>query len=214
MSFSLYATFNTAVAFGVTVGHNIFASTYWLFPLFLFYLLKLHDEKYSGLKAGVLIAMALHISPLYILQYGLLISLLIFIYIHIFKNIKNCCKQVYLVNLSRWILQSFSIVGLLSFYRIIHFYHLGMDYSRASSVSNFSYSISNFFNSFIFPNISIGTIQPGWCGTTWELNGYLGVTAIILALAGLMGGIRWWHTITILILWLASGASEWYHLMH
>ncbi|WP_165229034.1 hypothetical protein [Aquisphaera insulae] len=44
----------------------------------------------------------------------------------------------------------------------------------------------------------------------WESVRYLGPIVPSLALASLVRGWRWWHTLILLTLWLSAGATEWY----
>jgi hypothetical protein len=214
MAFSFYTTFSVAVFFGLTVGHGSILFMYWLYPMFLYLMLALEYDKYSGLKAGLLVAISLHITPIYTLQYGLIIALFVFLYIYIIKNRGLLLNKTYINRLANWILQLICITGVLTFHKVMYFYFIGSEFPRTIN-PNFNYTVSNFFNAFLYPNISIGTLQPGHpCGSTWEMNGYLGITAIVLFFVSLIGGIRWWHTLTVLILWASAGDNEWYYIMH
>jgi hypothetical protein len=61
--------------------------------------------------------------------------------------------------------------------------------------------------------------RPGWTadfnatsGVVFaELTCYVGPVVLLLALASLALGWRWWHTLTLVCLWLAIGSTEWYH---
>ncbi|AGA30929.1 hypothetical protein [Singulisphaera acidiphila] len=45
----------------------------------------------------------------------------------------------------------------------------------------------------------------------WESACYVGPLVILLALISLVHGWRWWHTMTVLCLWLAIGSVRWTH---
>ncbi len=45
----------------------------------------------------------------------------------------------------------------------------------------------------------------------WETACYVGPIVLFLALISLVQGWRWWHTLTILCLWLALGSVRWTH---
>lgn len=45
----------------------------------------------------------------------------------------------------------------------------------------------------------------------WETACYVGPIVLFLALISLVQGWRWWHTLTILCLWLALGSMRWTH---
>ncbi|QEH34440.1 hypothetical protein OJF2_29790 [Aquisphaera giovannonii] len=45
----------------------------------------------------------------------------------------------------------------------------------------------------------------------WEFARYVGPVVPLLALASLLRGWRWWHTLTLLTGWLSLGSWEWYH---
>lgn len=44
-----------------------------------------------------------------------------------------------------------------------------------------------------------------------ETTSYVGPVVVVLALASLAFGWRWWHTLTIVCGWLAIGSLQWYH---
>ncbi|MFO0957736.1 MAG: hypothetical protein U0800_09790 [Isosphaeraceae bacterium] len=46
---------------------------------------------------------------------------------------------------------------------------------------------------------------------SWETFTYIGPVAIVLAIASLRQGWRWWHTLTLICAWLAIGSVRWYH---
>ncbi len=45
----------------------------------------------------------------------------------------------------------------------------------------------------------------------WETSLYIGPVVVVLALASLAWGWRWWHTLAFLCGWLAAGSVSWYH---
>jgi hypothetical protein len=45
----------------------------------------------------------------------------------------------------------------------------------------------------------------------WETAGYVGPVVLGLTLVSLGRGWRWWHTLSLLSLWLALGSVEWFH---
>ncbi len=45
----------------------------------------------------------------------------------------------------------------------------------------------------------------------WETLWYVGPVVVVLAAASLIGGWRWWHTLTAVCIWLAAGSVAWYH---
>ena len=44
-----------------------------------------------------------------------------------------------------------------------------------------------------------------------ELTTYVGPIVVVLGLASLARGWRWWHTLTLVTGWLAIGSTQWYH---
>jgi len=60
------------------------------------------------------------------------------------------------------------------------------------------------------PNWS--TVIPGRHWATFiELTCYVGPVVVLLGLASLAWGWRWWHTLTLVAGWLAIGSLQWYH---
>jgi hypothetical protein len=55
-------------------------------------------------------------------------------------------------------------------------------------------------------------VIPGRYWATYEaLTSYVGPVVVLLGLASLVWGWRWWHTLTLASGWLAIGSVRWYH---
>ncbi len=61
------------------------------------------------------------------------------------------------------------------------------------------------------PSDWTSVISPQDGPTYVELNSYVGPVVVLLGLASLARGWRWWHTLTLVSGWFAIGSVRWYH---
>ena len=95
--FSFYVTSNTALAYHSAVGHLMF-QTFCFMPLLIFFLFRFNQDKWSGLKAAIVLGVAFNDSPMYMVQYGMLVLGCIYAYLFL-SNYKENARA-----LIRWII--------------------------------------------------------------------------------------------------------------
>ena len=78
--FALLLLVNLPLLFHLSAGHIIFY-VYYLFPLLLFYFLKFSDDKWAGIKAGIVFSLAFNDTPAYLLQYISITILLMYFFL-------------------------------------------------------------------------------------------------------------------------------------
>jgi hypothetical protein len=204
--FSFYVTANSAMIYHLTVGHLLFLNFYF-FPLLLFYLLTNEKDKWSGLKAGLIMAIAVNDSPAYMPQYAALI--LGFIYICLWlKGNKQDRKALF-----QWVLLFVPVCLALCFYRIVTILEFAHDYSRVNDLK-WHYSFMTLFTAYLVPYMKLSYISRVMAGGSWEICCYLGITTTVLWIRSISRGIRWWHIMAILVIWAAMGNDHYFHLMY
>lgn len=205
--FCFYVIANTAMIFHITVGH-LTMQTFWLMPLLFYFLLKFREDKWSGLKAAIVLGVAFNDSPNYMVQYGMLVLSCIYIYLFISN---------YRVNLSalvRWMVQFIPLFAALTFYRSITILQTALDYPRLSDWK-FHYESISLLKLYLFPYTELTRVAScEWCANTWEVCSYVGIVAFILFLASFRKGLRWWHGMIALLVWAGSGNDSYFHIMY
>ena len=204
--FSLYVTANPAMIYHLSVGHILFLNFY-LFPLLLYLLLSYKDDKWAGLKAGLVMAVAINESPAYMPQYATLILGSMFVWLCI-KNYKHAAKQ-----LLRWALLFVPVLLALSFYRIATVLELAHDYSRITGLT-WHYDLDVLLEAYLVPHTRLSFICSGLAGGCWEVCCYFGIAAFIFWVRNLIRGLKWHHIMTILIIWAAAGNDSYFHIMY
>ena len=205
--FAFYVTANPALAYHVAVGHSIF-QTYCFIPLLIYFLLRFKQDKWSGLKAAIVFGVAFIDSPNYIVQYGLLILGCLYAYFLI-TNFKSNSKSLFC-----WIALFIPIVLTLTFYRVVTILQIAIDYSRVSNLEA-HYGWISVLKFYLFPYTKLAVIDScQWCGSTWEVCGYVGIVAFVLTLVSFRQGYRWWHGMIIILVWAGIGNDSIFHIMH
>lgn len=206
--FCFYLIANPAMIYHLTVGHLVYLNFYF-FPLILYYLLRFREDIWSGLKAGLITALAINDSPAYIPQYILLILAGIFIYLFV-TNYKRHWR--YLLN---WALLFVPVLATLSIYRIIMILQVISDYPRITN-RVWHYSLKTVLEAYLVPHTKLVWITKGIPAgrTTWEICSYVGITGFILSIRNLSRGFRWWHAMIILLVWAAAGNDNYFYIMY
>jgi len=205
--FSLLFTFNLPLFFHLSAGHTIF-NVYYLIPFMVYYFFLFSDDRWSGLKSGAIFGLAFLDSPAYILQYIFVVMMFVYVWTF-FKNSFNGRAM-----LIRW-LTLFTLVTLTTIsYKIVAIYQVSNEFPRVSSLF-FHYSWADIFRSYFYPFTEIEKVfrtPPGVSGgscsqSTHEISAYLGVIGFILAVLSLKEGVRWWHSL-ILLLFVAGIGND------
>lgn len=208
--FVFFVTANPALAYHYTVGHLLF-QTFCFMPLLFYFLFRFNQDKWSGLKAAIVIGIAFNDSPGYIVQYGALILFCLYIYLLIF-NYKENAKM-----LLRWLVLFVPICAAITFYRTMTILPLAFDFPRITNLKvNFNWL--GLLKIYSFPFTKLGAIFPTdkYLSLSYahEVCSYAGITAFSLFLLSLRRGFRWWHAMTILLVWACSGNDSYFHIMY
>lgn len=206
--FCFFVIANPAVTYHTIVCHLLF-QTFWFMPWLLYYLLVFNKDRWAGLKAGVVFGMAFLDSPAYVVQYELAIIVCLWCWLCMLNKRS-------LSSLITWIVLFIPVVGTLVFYRAATIAATAVDFPRIAG-SQICYTPLTLVKAFLVPYHSVkfaDRFQQCDCATTWEICCYLGIVAIILAVASLRQGVRWWHVMIGIVLWATIGNCRWYHLMY
>lgn len=205
--FSFYVIANPALIYHITVGHFVFQPFYFM-PLLFYFLLRFKEDEWSGLKGAIVLGAAFNDSPAYIVQYGVLILICIYIYLYI-TNYKKDSKK-----LLRWIIIFIPVFLTLTFYRTMTILQIALDYPRVSNWRT-HYEWISLLKFYLFPHTELATVAScKWCATTWELCSYVGIVAFLLVLASFLQGFRWWHAMIALLVWAGIGNDSYFHIMY
>jgi hypothetical protein len=206
--FSIYSVANAAVAYHMTVGHLGFQN-FWLMPLLLYFTLRIRDDAWSGLKAGIVFGVAFDSLPSYVPQDALLVLAAIAI-LHLNK-LKDNFRAV-----TNWLLLFISVVGSLIFYRYVIIMGTAADFPRITNWK-IHYAISTLLKVFFYPYTDLHYLESSnvsFSIVIWELGCYLGIVATSLALAGLIKGLRWWHATILFLVWSMMGNDNAFYIMY
>lgn len=204
--FSFYATANSALIYHVAGGHLLFQS-FCFIPLAFYFLLRFNQDKWSGLKAAIVLGAAFNDSFIYMVQYGLLIVVCVYLYFLI-SNYKENSRA-----LMRWIAIFTPVFLALIFYRAITFWQIAVDYPRLSGWRA-HYQWIEVLKYYLFPYTKFQTAAScQLCATTPEVCSYIGIVAFIFTLISFRKGLKWWHGMMILLVWAGIGNDSYFHIM-
>lgn len=161
------------------------------------------------MKAAVVLAVAFNDSPLYVVQYGMLILGGMYIYIYLTEYKENSRK------LQRWILLFIPVFMAATFYRTITILQIALDFPRISGFRT-HYEWASLLKLYFYPYFKNAMILPqnGYCGASPEACSYVGIIAFSLTLFSLRRGFRWWHLMIILLIWAQMGNDSHFHIMY
>ena len=205
--FALLVVFNLPLFFHLSAGHIVFY-VYYLFPLMLYYFLRSSDDGWSGVKAGVIFGLAFLDTPVYVLQYFSVVMVLVYFWFVMKANFYGR-KMLY-----RWLILFTLVVLTIISYQVIAIYQVSNEFPRLSNLI-FHYSWLDVFRSYFYPFTEIEKVfitPPGVSGgscsqSTHEISAYLGVIGFTLVIVSLKNGIKWWHSI-ILLLFIAGLGND------
>ena len=207
--FALLVISNSAILFHLSAGHFNFLN-YYLIPIILYYFILFDKDKWSGLKAGILLGIAFNENPTYLVQFLILILSTIGIF-HFFKSSGEIKKKIFF-----WILTFLPVFGMIiSFHLIALLYTIG-DFPRSSS-KIFFYPIETIIKSFFYPFIDIDKkafsdpagVSAGSCSRSTHENAmYVGILSIPFIIASFYKGIKWWHVVSFILILCAIGNNS------
>lgn len=205
--FCFYTIANPAMIFHVSGGHLTF-QTFWLMPLAFYFLLRFGQDKWSGLKAAIVLGAAFNESPMYMVQFGMLILGAMYVFLFV-SNYRTNSKP-----LARWAAIFIPVFLALIFYRTITTLQIALDYSRVSDWKT-HYQWISLLKFYLFPYTKDMVIAScKWCATSSEVCSYVGFVAFVLSIASFRKGFRWWHGMIILLVWAGIGNDSYFHIMY
>lgn len=206
--FALYTVANPSVAYHIAAGHLCFLN-FWFMPWALYYLLRIKDDKWSGLKAGIVCGLAFVSCAMYVVQDAALIFAGLFIWFWL-KSKKEDSRAF--VN---WIILFLPAFGTLVAYRLVAILYTARDFSR---ITNWPvhFDLGSLLQYYFYPFTGLSVVKNigGVTLTTWELCCYLGSVSVILLGISLKKGLRWWHVTWAMLIWAMAGNDSIYYLMY
>ncbi|MFA5779103.1 MAG: hypothetical protein WC947_03090 [Elusimicrobiota bacterium] len=211
--FAIFVVTNAAVLIHISAGHMF--SVYYLTPLLFYYFLRFKEDAWSGLKAAVVYGFAFNDIPNYTVQYMTVIIALLFCWFLFIGS-----KEVRLKML-RWLALFTVIILTLISYHLITILQIANEYPRISDLK-FHYSWDVILKTYFYPFTHIAKVfadPPGVSGgsatrSTHETACYVGIVSMLIALASFRRGLKWWHTITIILILAGVGNNAVYWPMY
>ena len=206
-TFALFTIANPAAAYMLTVGHGTYQN-FWFMPWLLYFLLRAREDRWSGLKAGLAFGLALTEHVPYIMQVGGLVLAGLFAW-------RAVCDRTDARAFGRWALRFVLMVGASVFYRVVTLFEIARDYARVNDLA-YHYDLKTWLTAYLSPMTTLDRMSgaTNWCGSAWELDAYLGITSVLLFALSLTWGFRWWHTLSLVMVWAAIGDDSAWHLTY
>ena len=206
-TFSILIVINLPLLFHLSAGH-IILYVYYLIPLLLYFLSRYSLDRWSGVKAGVLFGLMFNDTPAYLLQYISIIIGVIILHIIFFGSSINRRSII------RWLVLFLVVCMTLISYHIVTIYEVTKEFPRSSELF-FSYSWLDIFKAYFYPFIEIEKVFSTPAGvpgmscvrSTHEVAAYLGIIGFVLVVASLVNGVKWWHSL-ILLLFIAGIGND------
>lgn len=207
LAFAFYVTSNPALAYHCADGHLLF-QTFCFMPLLFYVLFRFNQDKWSGLKAAIVLGVAFNDSPIYMVQYGLLILGCIYVYLFVSNYKENARALIW------WIIIFIPVFLTLTFYRTITVLQIALDYPRVSDWKT-HYEWIALLKYYLFPYTELAEVAScKWCNNTTEVCSYVGIVAFIMVLVSFRQGFRWWHGAMLLLVWAGIGNDSYFHIMY
>jgi hypothetical protein len=203
--FALLVVSNPAMAYHTTVGHLVF-QTFWFTPLLIYYLMRMHEDRYSGLKVGVILGIAFVDSPSYMVQYQCILVCILagFMLLRGNASVSHLWRFSYLF---------VPTILFLGFYRATNLLPIAFAYPRVPGIG-FHVQLWYALSAYFIPHTSLERLSAeNRFSVSWEVCCYLGTVGSLFWLAGLVRGIRWWHIMTLLVVWASLGSDAWFYPM-
>lgn len=202
--FAFYVTSNPALAYHCAVGHTF--QNFCFMPLLFYFLFRFNQDKWSGLKAAIVLGVAFNDSPIYMVQYGMLILGCLYVYLFV-SNYKENSRT-----LIRWMIIFIPVFLTLTFYRAITILQIALDYSRVLNWRT-HYEWIALLKYYLYPYTELAIVAPCKIGN-WEVCSYVGIVAFTMVLLSFWRGFRWWHGMMILLVWAGIGNDSYFHIMY
>jgi hypothetical protein len=197
--FAFYTIGNTAFSFHMTYGHHEYLTFMWM-PLFFNFLIFFRKDRWAGLKAGVVWALAFNESPAYIVQYSVLIGSIVFL-IFVIDHFKQGFDKKVVI---RWGALFVPSVLALTFYTATVIFFTARDFPRIS-MFRAHFSLDTLFTAYLIPIVEYQKIVDLWCCDSVNMSSYIGWIALFFFLISFVREIKWWHWITLLTFWAGIG---------
>jgi len=205
--FAFYITSNPALIYHLTPGHLNF-HTFCFMPLLFYFLFRFNWDKWSGLKAAIVLGVAVNDSVAYMVQYGALILACIYGYLFVSSYKENSRALV------RWIIIFIPVFLTLIFYRVVTVLQIALAYPRVLNWRT-HYEYISLLKYYLYPYTKIAQVAScEWCASSTEVCSYVGIVAFIMLLLSFRQGFRWWHGIMILLVWAGIGNDSYFHIMY
>lgn len=205
--FAILIVFNLPLFFHLSAGHIVFY-TYYLCPLMLYYFFRRSDDCWSGLKGGMIFSLAFLDTPIYVIQYFTVIMAMVFFWFFMKADVFG--RKI----LYRWLILFTLVVLTITSYQVVAIYQVTSQFPRISNLY-FHYSWFDVFRSYFYPFTEIERAFSAPAGvpgmscvrSTHEVASYIGVIGFVLVIYSFKNGIKWWHSV-ILLLFLAGLGNE------
>ena len=212
--FSILIVINLPLLFHLSAGHIIFY-VYYLIPLLLYFLSRYSLDRWSGAKAGVLFGLMFNDTPAYLLQYISIIIGIIILHIILFGMPIDRRSMI------RWLALFLVICMTLISYHLVTIYEVTKEFPRDSNLF-FGYAWSDIFKAYFYPFTDIekvfstpAGVSGGSCSqSTHEISAYLGIIGFALVAVSLVNGVKWWHSLILLLFIAGIGNDSVLHPMY
>lgn len=207
--FALLVISNAAILFHLSAGHFNFLN-YYLIPVILYYYFQFEKDKWSGLKAGILLGIAFNENPTYLVQFLILMLSAIGIF-HFLKSNRDIRKKIIF-----WALTFLPVFGTIISFHLITLLYTISEFPRSSS-KTFIYPIETILKSYFYPFVDIDKrafsdpagVSAGSCTRSTHENAmYIGLLSIPFIIVSFYNRIKWWHVMTFILILCSIGNSN------
>jgi hypothetical protein len=208
--FAFFVIANPAIIYHLTMGGILFINFYFM-PALFYFLLRFKHDKWSGVKAAIVFGLAFNDSAGYMVQYGGLVLACVYVYLFMSNRTGNSKK------LLRWLALFVPVCAAATIYRFATVLPLALDYPRITDLK-VHFGVIEILKMYLRPYVRLTAIFPGEkyhnLSYPFDVSAYAGTIAFVLFLFSFRRGIKWWHVMTILLLWASAGNDRWYYLMY
>ena len=209
LAFCLYVVANPALIYHATAGHLGFINYYFL-PAALCFFLRYDQDRWSGLKAGLIMGAAFLHSLSYIIEYAFVIFFPVLLWHYLCHSRRNRDSLI------RWNMLFFTSFLALCIYRITTILPVAEAFPRILKI-RFHLGLATAIKAFFYPVtglVSMASADKVFCGSAVEVCCYLGLIASLLFVASLRNRFRWWHATAVILVWASLGNDHPYYLMY
>jgi hypothetical protein len=196
---------NGAVLINTAQGY-VLAMSYGIVPWLAYYAFRIGDRRADGLWLGFWAAFAVMNGLQYVTFYGGLLAALIGL--RAVRIQPRGCRLRLLRNATAAIGMALAVCG----WRLATVLPVLRDDRRERATYWDESPLAVFDRLLARPLPDWPEVIPGRDWATFiELTAYVGPVVLVLALASLAHGWRWWHTLALAAGWMALGSVSWYH---